>query len=73
MNKRDKRAEDNFFKRQQQKKPVKWENLLSKCKKCGSTNLERLNLFQGMHKKNSMGNYQMVRCKDCGGEEWVML
>jgi len=71
-NTRDEKTEDNFYKRKQ-KKPIKWENLLPKCEKCKSTNLEKLNLYQGMYRKNSDGNYQMVRCKDCGHERFVKL
>jgi len=70
--KRDEKTEDNFYKKKQ-KKPIKWENLLTKCKKCNSTNLVKLNLYQGMFRKNSDGNYQMVRCKDCGHEEFMKL
>ena len=70
-NKRDEKTEDNFYKKRQ-KKPIKWENLLTKCKKCGSTEIEKMNMYKGMFKKKS-DNYQLHRCKSCGCEVWLRL
>lgn len=69
---REATAEGNFYQRKQ-KKPLKWDNLLTKCKKCGSTKLQKMNLYKGMNKKNSDGNYQLIRCSDCGHEEFYPI
>jgi uncharacterized Zn finger protein len=66
---REEKAENNYFKKKQPR-PLKWENLLTKCKNCGSTELQKMNMFQGMKKK---GNYQLNRCKNCGQEVWLEL
>ena len=72
MTKREEKAGDNYFGKKQKKK-LNWENLLTKCKKCGSTNLEKLNLYQGMFRKGQGKNYKMVRCKDCKHEEFLEI
>jgi ribosomal protein L32 len=69
MTKREEKAGDNYFQKKQ-KKPLKWENLLEKCEKCGSMEIERMNMYQGMHRKGKGDNYQLQRCKSCGKEIW---
>ena len=72
MGKREEKAGDNYFQKKQKKK-LNWENLLTKCKKCGSTEIEKMNMFQGMHKKGKGLNYQLHRCKDCGAEIYLEI
>ena len=69
--KREKQAEDNYYKKK--KTPLKWENLLTKCEKCGSTDLIKMNLYQGMFRKGEGLNYQMHKCKACGKEQFIEI
>jgi predicted nucleic-acid-binding Zn-ribbon protein len=67
MSTKDEGVQDRYFEKKQ-KKRLNWENLLDKCEKCGGTNMEKMNLFQGMFKKGQGKNYQMYRCKNCKHE-----
>lgn len=69
---REQKAEDNYYKKKQ-KKPINWDNLLNKCEKCGSNEIERMNLYQGMYKHGKGDNYQMARCKKCGHEKYLRI
>lgn len=58
------------------KKEFDWDLLLDKCEKCGSTNLERLNLYMGHFKKGNpygLRNKQKAKCLDCQEEFWIEL
>ena len=67
MDKKDEEIQDRYFGKKQKKK-LNWENLLDKCEKCGSTDMEKMNMFQGMFKKGKEKNYQLYRCKSCKHE-----
>jgi uncharacterized protein with PIN domain len=69
MTTKDEGIQDRYFGKKQ-KKRLNWENLLSKCSKCGSIEIERMNMYKGMFKVGKGLNYQLYRCKSCGKEEW---
>jgi len=55
---------------EKKKKEIKWENLLKRCKKCKSTDLEPQNEYRGMFAKGKGDNLQLFICKSCGYPQW---
>jgi len=61
---------------QKKKKGLHWNEWADACPECGSTDLEKLNLYKGMYKKGNplkKRNQQKCKCSNCQHEFWIEI